>query len=375
MEGLCVFEPLSIQSHKGEYQVYFEDEIIFKDLDLESCHFLIDANVARQYQHELAEILKAPSVLIIEATEQNKTLDKFPFYVESLVQNKIRRDHRLIAVGGGIIQDITCFLAATILRGVEWWFYPTTLLAQADSCIGSKSSINAGGAKNILGTFTPPKKVFVFHSFLKSLKTIDLCSGIGEMLKVHAIDSPSSFDQIANDYDRLFQDQSTMLHYIRRSLEIKKNIIEQDEFDTGIRNIMNYGHTFGHAIESATNYQVPHGVAVTIGMDMANYISSQFDIAVFDHFLKMHPILIQNYRYVPGVEIPLEPFILAISKDKKNKDGNLLGLIIPNNEGKLMRIYIENDKKFKEVCINYLANWMYQTNSVMSQNIKLGVSR
>src|SRR3990167_4615573 len=148
MEGLCVFEPLSIQSHKGEYQVYFEDEIIFKDLYLESCHFLIDANVARQYQHELAEILKAPSVLIIEATEQNKTLDKFPFYVESLVQNKIRRDHRLIAVGGGIIQDITCFLAATILRGVEWWFYPTTLLAQADSCIGSKSSINAGVPKN-----------------------------------------------------------------------------------------------------------------------------------------------------------------------------------------------------------------------------------
>lgn len=356
MEGLCVFKPLSIQSHKGEYRVYFEDEIIFKDLDLESCHFLIDANVIKQYQHELAEILKGPSVLIIEATEQNKTLDKFPAYVEFLVQHKIRRDHRLIAIGGGIIQDITCFLAATILRGVEWWFYPTTLLAQADSCIGSKSSINSGGAKNILGTFTPPKKVFIFYSFLKSLKPIDLCSGIGEMLKVHAIDSPLSFDQIANDYDRLFQDQSTMLHYIRRSLEIKKNIIERDEFDTGLRNVMNYGHTFGHAIESATDYSIPHGVAVTMGMDMANYISNQFDIGCASHFARMHPVLEKNCQHFFDVNIPIEPFILAISKDKKNKGVDQLGLILPNKTGQLIRIYVENNNFFKSVCVAYLSD-------------------
>src|SRR5581483_3202456 len=184
---------------------------------------------------------------------------------------KIRRNHVLVAIGGGIIQDITCFLAATMLRGLPWNFIPTTLLAQADSCIGSKSSINAGEAKNILGTFTPPARVDVSTRFLKTLDERDIRSGIGEMLKVHAIEGPQSFDQIAHDYENILSDDSVMLHYIRRSLDIKKRIIEIDEFDRGPRNVMNYGHSFGHAIESATDFAVPHGIAVTLGMDLANY--------------------------------------------------------------------------------------------------------
>ena len=107
-----------------------------------------------------------------------------------MVDKKIRRGQFLIAIGGGIIQDITCFLASTVMRGLPWIFYPTTLLAQSDSCIGSKSSINSGAVKNILGTFTPPKKVVIDVGFLGTLEKKDLFSGIGEMLKVHAIDSP-----------------------------------------------------------------------------------------------------------------------------------------------------------------------------------------
>ena len=100
----------------------------------------------------------------------------------------------MVAIGGGIIQDITCFLASTMMRGLPWIFYPTTLLAQSDSCIGSKSSINSGEVKNILGTFTPPNKVIIDINFLKSLEEKDILSGIGEMIKVHAINSPESFD-------------------------------------------------------------------------------------------------------------------------------------------------------------------------------------
>lgn len=357
-EDLRVFESLKILSHKGEYEVKFYEQINLKDLDetiLQSSHFIIDDKVARIYKNDLEDILNLPSTLLIEATENNKSLHQFPQYVEHLVKHKIRRNQRLIAIGGGIIQDITCFLAATILRGVDWWFYPTTLLAQSDSCIGSKSSVNCGDIKNILGTFTPPKKIFICRKFLDSLEEIDVKSGVGEMLKVHVIDGIDSFNQIASDYERIFADSSVMLHYIQRSLEIKKNIIEQDEFDQGIRNVMNYGHTFGHAIESATKYQIPHGVAVTIGMDMANFISAEFGYGAKDHFERMHPTLKKNYYHFIEHTICMDDFIQAISKDKKNKGKNELGLILPDKNSKPSRVYFENDQNFKQFCQNYFS--------------------
>ena len=121
-------------------------------------HFIIDDHVADIYSDSLCNVLKSPSVLRIEAREDNKSLARFPEYVEHLVTQQIRRDHTLIAIGGGIIQDITCFLSATLLRGINWQFFPTTLLAQSDSCIGSKSSINSGELKNILGSIASKLK-------------------------------------------------------------------------------------------------------------------------------------------------------------------------------------------------------------------------
>lgn len=357
MEALSMFEALKINSHNGEYQAYFQNDISFDDFEsdlLKTSHFIVDANVAKLYPIKLEKVLNSHSVLIIDATEDNKSLEQFPNYVAHLVNHKIRRNHKIIAIGGGIIQDITCFLAATLLRGVEWWFYPTTLLAQADSCIGSKSSVNCSGTKNILGTFTPPKQIFIFTEFLDTLNPIEVRSGIGEMLKVHAIDNPNSFDCIAKDYDNLLTNQKILLQYLRRSLEIKKDIIEQDEFDQHIRNIMNYGHTFGHAIESATEYQIPHGVAVTIGMDMANYIAYQYDITEKTHFDRMHPILKKNYNHFIDYPIPIEQFIQAISKDKKNMGQNEIGVILLDKNAKVTRSKIENNMFFQKKCEDYL---------------------
>ena len=357
MEDLHVYKSLCIQSYKGNYQAHFQQVISFdqlKDDMLLTSHFIIDANVAKLYPHQLEKIVNSASVLLIQATEKNKSLEQFPRYVDHLVKNKIRRTHRLIAIGGGIIQDITCFLAATLLRGVDWWFYPTTLLAQADSCIGSKSSVNCGETKNIFGTFTPPKQIFIFSEFLNTLNTIEVQSGVGEMLKVHAIENPDSFDELSAVYDELFTDQKMMLHYLRRSLEIKKNIIEQDEFDQGVRNVMNYGHTFGHAIESATQYQIPHGVAVTIGMDMANYIAYHTNVTEKIHFDRMHPILKKNYHHFINHSISLKPFLQAISKDKKNTDRHEIATILLDKNAMVIKHPLENNVFFQEKCKQYL---------------------
>jgi len=275
-------------------------------------------------------------VLRIKATEKSKSLENFPEYVDHLVNHSIRRDHILIAIGGGVIQDITCFLASTMLRGVNWRLYPTTLLSQADSCIGSKSSINTDSTKNILGTFSPPNEVVIDVQFLATLDSRDVRSGVGEMLKVHAIDGPDSFDLIASEYPKLFTDNTVMEYFVRRSLEIKKDYIEQDEFDRGVRNVFNYGHSFGHAIEAATEFAIPHGIAVTMGMDMANFVASELKVGNLEDFTRMHPLLATNFQGYENHPVPFDSFLAAIAKDKKNV-GSKLSLILPDTKARMFK--------------------------------------
>lgn len=346
-------ERLVIQSHKGPYAVEFSDEA-FAGAAAEGPqrHYVIDARVAELYRPQLAAVLASRSVLIVEAKESNKSLERSPEYVTHLLGRGIKRGHVLIAIGGGIIQDITCFLAAVLLRGVEWHFYPTTLLAQADSCIGSKSSINVGAFKNVVGTYTPPARIVVSTSVLATLPEVEIRSGIGEMLKVHVIAGPAAFDRIAADYGRMVTDFAVMRDYILRSLEIKKKIIEEDEFDRGIRNVMNLGHSFGHAIESATDFGIPHGVAVTIGIDMANFIAVRLGRMEARHFDRMHPTLRLNYRGFERTAVPFDRFLAAIAKDKKNTDAKL-GLILPDAEAIPRRVECANDARFQANCRDY----------------------
>jgi 3-dehydroquinate synthase len=350
-----VTEPMVIQSHTGPYIAAFEMDAFDRlNTDIpENTHFLIDRHVAELYAETIPNVLGAPSVLLIETTETNKSLDRMPDYVAHLVANGVRRNHVLIAIGGGIIQDITCFLAATLLRGVDWKFYPTTLLAQADSCIGSKSSINAGTVKNILGTFTPPREVFISTRVLQTLDEKDVRSGVGEMLKVHAIDGGDSFERIAQDYDELFTSPAMMMTYIRRSLEIKKSYIETDEFDRGPRNIFNYGHSFGHAIEAATDFAIPHGIGVTIGMDMANFVSGEIGFGDRNLHASRHGILKRNFVDFESYPVPMDAFLSAISKDKKNVGSDLM-LILPDRDTRLQKTPCANDERFRKLCTVYL---------------------
>ena len=348
-------EPLVVQSHQGPYSAEFAAEL-FPGVaaDGPQRHYIIDSKIAEIYRRELAGVLASKSVLLVEARESNKSLEHMPDYVTHLLQRGIKRGHVVVAIGGGIIQDITCFIGAVLLRGVDWHFYPTTLLAQADSCIGSKSSINVGLFKNVVGTYTPPRRIVISRAVLATLPEVEIRSGIGEMLKVHLIAGPAAFDQIAADYDRIASDAAIMQKYIIRSLEIKRGIIEQDEFDRGIRNVMNLGHSFGHAIESATNFGIPHGVAVTIGMDMANYTAVRLGRMSQTHFDRMHPTLRKNYRGYETTAIPFDGFLAAIGKDKKNTDAKL-GLILPDAGAIPRRVECANDPAFQDGCREYFA--------------------
>lgn len=346
---------LVIQSHRGHYRVRFGE--VFEGLEAlgPRAFVIIDARVAELYAAGLSGVLAAPSTLRIEATELNKSLERMPEYVLHLLDHGLRRDCTLIAVGGGIIQDIVCFIAATLMRGLPWRFYPTTLLAQADSCIGSKSSINVGRFKNQLGTFTPPADILVSTGVLDTLDEADLRSGLGEVIKVHVMSGWDDLRALARDYPRLASDRPLLQHYIRRSLEIKQVRIEADEFDTGVRLILNYGHTFGHAIESATHYAVPHGIAVTVGMDFANFVSWKLGLLDRETFEFLHGVLVANYGKFAAVPIPADAFFDAFARDKKHSDADV-SLVLLRGPGDAFLDRYPNDERFRGICREFLAH-------------------
>lgn len=342
-----------IQSHKGPYPVHFGK--LFDGLEQglsETEHLVIDSRVAELYAEILAPALKGGSVLKIEAAEPNKSLEKMSEYVIRLTENQIRRGHTLVAVGGGIIQDIVAFLAAILFRGVPWRFYPTTLLAQADSCIGSKSSINVGGTKNQVGTFTPPQSIHISTEVLATLTDADFRSGIGEMIKVHWIAGWDDFRKITADYPKLKDHSSVLVQTIRRSLEIKKRLVEKDEFDQKERLLLNYGHTFGHAIEGATHYEVPHGIAVTIGVDMSHYFSLHLGLLEPSAEAIAHLLLKMNFAGFEKTNIPVERFFEAILKDKKNVQKDI-SLILTRGPGHVFGQRIPFDDDFRSLCRSY----------------------
>ncbi len=347
---------LTIQSHKGPYSVFFDDRLLANAGQLLKAqpHFLVDANVARLYADRLRPVLDHPHTLVIEATEENKSIERIIPVIERLVVNNARRDHTLFAIGGGITQDITCFIASTFMRGIDWKFVPTTLLAQADSCIGSKSSVNLGTTKNILGTFNPPKEIFICTAFLDTLDKKDVRSGIGEILKVHAIEGAAVFDRLAANYDALLADRTVLLKYIRSALLIKQRYIEVDEFDKGVRNIFNYGHSFGHAIESATNFGIPHGIGVTIGVDMANRIAVLRGQLPEAQFLRMHSALRKNYGEFANTPIPVDAMLSALTKDKKNTSSRLVLILPCGDAARVERVEVASDDVFRAQCVRYL---------------------
>lgn len=345
-------QDLVIQSHRGEYQVCFRSDLSDQIAELSNkSFFVIDRKVWDLYP-QLRENISEDKVLFIIAQEESKKLSHFTSYVEELVDKGVKRNNTLVAIGGGIIQDITCFIATILFRGLDWQLIPTTLLAQADSCIGSKSSINVGKYKNLIGTFVPPKVIYSSPLFLFTLSDDDIKSGIGEIIKVHIIAGKERFMALSSDFKNVKKGTVVLEKYIRDSLIIKRGIIEIDEFDKGTRNRMNYGHSFGHAIESATNFAVPHGIAVTIGMDFANFYSYKIGRISKDDYECYSSVLTMNADGYTKINMSYDDFLSAIKRDKKNVEGKL-AVILPIKSGGVEKVLIEADDLLQSVFESY----------------------
>lgn len=349
-------DSLLIKSLFRNYSVNFVGDFTqpLKELVEDHAFFIVDAAVWELYKEKLQVVIPDGRLLLIEANEKNKSLDKCREVIESLVERKVRRNEKIVAIGGGVIQDITAFSASITYRGIEWAFFPTTLLAQADSCIGSKTSINLGDKKNLIGNFYPPSAIFVDLSFLDSLSTDDIKSGIGEIMHYYIYAASPLFDELVSDYTMILGNRKLLLEHIRESLKIKKSVIENDEFDRGERNKFNYGHTFGHALESVTDYAIKHGQAVTVGMDMANFISMKMGFVKPEIYHNIHAQLAINFPEYDWPTIDIDRYFNLLAQDKKNVGCNV-GCILAKDSGILFKEQLPRDDKLRELINAYFA--------------------
>lgn len=203
------------------------------------------------------------AVLAIDAGEPGKTLRTCEDLVLGLRSAGVRRGDHLVAVGGGSVQDVATFVAQIYMRGLRWSYIPTTLMAMADSCIGGKSSINVGGVKNVVGGIYPPQRVAVDPRFLATLPREDISAGLAEAVKICYCRGSAAFTAYLDHYASFGEQPEKLLTH---ALAAKKWFVEIDEHDQAERLQLNFGHTFGHALEAATNYTLSHGVAVAVGM-------------------------------------------------------------------------------------------------------------
>lgn len=302
---------------------------------------------------KIVRLFNPDKIIYFKATEKTKTLEGCKKLIDALLSKNVRRSNIVVAVGGGVIEDAVAFVSLVLFRGLDWIFCPTTLLAQADSCIGSKSSINYGKYKNLLGSFYPPSRVIIDVGFLKTLPPGQVRSGIGEILHFFLVAGKDTLaNQMMKRYVYFLENPCDLKPYILESLKVKKAVIERDEFDRGERNLFNYGHTFGHAIESVTNYRINHGQAVTRGMDLANYLSWKMKFIDEKTFDYLHGILAPNLASFKFAENVQEPYFQALSKDKKNL-GSTLGCILTKGPGKMFRTQLEFNQELRQLIAAY----------------------
>ena len=236
--------------------------------------YVVDHNVWRLYQDNTLKGISRDQVIVQPISEEGKSLESVQTLYDRLTGLAAKRNMTLICIGGGILQDIAGFVASTLYRGINWIFIPTTFLAQADSCIGSKTSLNYRGFKNLIGTFYPPSGVYIHTPFLLTQEEADFFSGVGEVVKLHILGGEKKAREIVELLPGILRrDADALRTGVLNSLGIKQGYISEDEFDTGRRNLLNFGHCFGHALEAHSNFAIPHGQAIVIGMLLANRVA------------------------------------------------------------------------------------------------------
>ncbi len=297
-----------------------------------------DSNVDALYGEAVLKLVsdccKKAVKFVFPAGEEHKNLDTVKDAYRFLIEEHFDRKDVLIALGGGVTGDLTGYVAATYLRGIDFIQVPTTLLAQADSSIGGKTGVDFEGYKNMVGAFKMPRLVYMNFETLKTLDDRQFFSGFAEIMK-HGLIKDAEFYEwlLENMYEICERDLDVLSEMLMKSCVVKKLVVEKDPTEQGERALLNLGHTIGHAIEKAKNFELFHGECVALGTVAAAYVSWKKELLSMEEFYEIRDMFVPFYLPITVEGIDPEE-ILKLTKSDKKKDGDSIRFILLKKIGK-----------------------------------------
>ena len=321
----------------------FEGYIAGKDIAI-----VTNEVVAPLYLNEISDLFSHMNVIeyILPDGEQEKKLKTVHKIIDRLMEAGFGRDSTLIALGGGVVGDITGFTASIFMRGINFIQIPTTLLAQVDASVGGKTAVNHKSGKNLIGSFYQPQCVICDSIFLATLEATEISAGLAEIIKYGLIFDSEFFQWLQKNMQQILSNDRAAVDYvIQRSCAIKAEIVAQDEKEQSVRALLNFGHTFGHAIEKLTGYgNWTHGDAVAVGMVLAARLSENMSLITPEDVQNIEEILTAANLPISLPNIDPAELLAAMQSDKKVKDRNIQLVLLKNiGEAFLTADYSQED--------------------------------
>ena len=311
-----------------------------------------DSNVeplyGKQVKEQLDKVCSTCVIYSFPAGEESKNLETVQKLYEFLIENHFERKDMLVALGGGVVGDLTGFAAATYLRGVSFVQIPTTLLAQVDSSIGGKTGVDFSQYKNMVGAFYMPKMVYMNLSTLLSLPERKFYAGMGEVLKSALIKDGTFYGWIINNLYEIYEKDPEVLRLmVYNCCNIKRLVVEKDWAETGERALLNFGHTIGHAIEKAKGFELYHGECVALGMVAASFIAYKRELLSFDEYYEIRDMFVPFNLPITVEDIDPEEIVRLIKSDKKMESGKIKFVLLK----KIGKAYIDTTVTDEELLL------------------------
>lgn len=290
-------------------------DVIDKEIDLNRKVLIVtDEGVPAQYAKKVCDKCKEGYIVTIKGGEDHKSLESFMTLQSVMLEKGFSRSDCVVAVGGGVIGDLSGFVAASYMRGIDFYNIPTTVLSQVDSSIGGKTAVNFNGVKNIIGAFYQPKKVVIDTTVYKTLPQRQISNGLAEAIKMSLTNDATLFEKFEAGYK-----EENLYDLIPGAIAIKKMVVEEDVKEKGLRKVLNFGHTIGHGIEMASDGKYLHGECVGVGMLM-----------MCSDEVRDRLIPVMNAVGLPTrAEFDIDTAVEAISHDKKSKSGAISTVYVP----------------------------------------------
>lgn len=365
-----MLDSVSISYKKnGGYEVMISDSIdgfndalkAFTNDGKSKAMIITDSNVGPLYLKTIKDSVKSSlssiTEYVIEAGEASKNMQNALKCIELLKDNDFHRSDIIIALGGGVVGDLSGFVASTYMRGIKFVQLPTSLLAMADSSIGGKCAVDLDGYKNIIGSVYMPALVYENLSFLNTLNDREFACGMSEILKAGLIKNGSFYEWLIMNFDAIGdKDFSSLCYMLNEACNIKKRVVEADPYENGERMHLNFGHTIGHAIEKCSDFSFNHGESVALGMVAASFISWKRNLLSMEEFYEIRDMFVPFNLPISTDSFDIDKVISAIELDKKVIDGKL-NFILLKKIGKAITVNDVSHEELKDAIENLIVEW------------------